>query len=192
MNRVAVAQLAGVFGVRGAFKCRPTPAGEGTLRVGGSYALAQEGGGRRLDLIELQRHRKHTIARFAGIGDPETAAALVGHILYAERAEIELGPDEYLVDDLIGLQLADDAGRALGTVVAVEHFPAQDCLVVEPGGSRVPLAKAFLRSIDLGSRTIVMSLPEGMLEPAAAPEAGRRRPGARSGRSPDLGSPRKR
>ena len=49
MNRVAVAQLAGVFGVRGAFKCRPTPAGEGTLRVGGSYALAQVGDGRRLD-----------------------------------------------------------------------------------------------------------------------------------------------
>ncbi len=74
-----------------------------------------------------------------------------------------LGPDEYLDADLIGLRLLDEKGTELARVVGVEHYPAQDCLVVEPGRALVPLVKAFIKRIDVDDGVIVTELPEGLL-----------------------------
>lgn len=101
---------------------------------------------------------------FEGVDTPEAARSLVGAHLYAEREAMPLAADEYLDADLIGLRLVDDAGRELARVVGIEHFPAQDCLVVEPGHNLVPLVKAFVRRVDLAAGTIVTTLPEGLLE----------------------------
>ncbi|MGH7729541.1 MAG: ribosome maturation factor RimM, partial [Vulcanimicrobiaceae bacterium] len=89
---------------------------------------------------------------------------LVGARIEAARDGLALAPDEYFDDDLLGLRLLDERGAELGRVVAVEHYPAQDCLVVEPGRTLVPLAKAFVRELDVQAGTIVMSLPAGLLE----------------------------
>jgi 16S rRNA processing protein RimM len=71
---------------------------------------------------------------------------------------------EYLDDDLIGLRLCDPGGRELGVVVGVEHFPAQDCLVVGERRALVPVVSAFIKSIDPSAGTITAELPEGLLD----------------------------
>ncbi len=155
-------RLTGVFGVRGELKCRPN--GGDALSLGAVYALGAEDGARELRCSALRRHHAKAVIAFDGIVTPEAARALVGRELYAERGNVELGPGEYLDADLIGLALVDEAGHALGRVVGVEHYPAQDCLVVGPRKQLVPLVKAFVRTIDPAAGTIVTSLPEGLLE----------------------------
>jgi 16S rRNA processing protein RimM len=77
---------------------------------------------------------------------------------------VHLEPGEYLDADLIGLRLIDASGKLLGEVVGIEHFPAQDCLVVGPQRALVPMVKAFIGAIDLEARTIAVGdLPEGLL-----------------------------
>ena len=164
MSRVVVGRLKGVFGVRGELKCVPTSLGEGAIEPGREFALAAEGDTRRLLCVAARGHQARLVVAFEGVTTVEQAQALVGSALYAERDDIEFGPGEYFDSDLIGLQLRDEDGRELGQVVGVEHFPAQDCLVIGPGRALVPLVRAFVRGIDLERRTIVMSLPEGLLE----------------------------
>jgi 16S rRNA processing protein RimM len=106
---------------------------------------------------------------FEGIATPEAARALVGLDLYADAGDVELGPGEYLDADLIGLRLIDENGRELARVIAIRHFPAQDCLVVDPGAALVPLVKAFVREIDVAARTIHVTLPRGLLDDDAEP-----------------------
>ncbi|MGP6156539.1 MAG: ribosome maturation factor RimM [Vulcanimicrobiaceae bacterium] len=163
MLRVAVGRLVGVFGLQGELRCRPGAFGEEVLEAGHSYFLAPEGDVRRLSCVGVRRHHDRFLLRFEGVSTPEAAAELVGGDLFAERDEIELGRDEYFDADLIGLRLLDEMGKELGQVVGVEHYPAQDCLVVEPGRALVPLVKAFVRRIDLAARTVVMALPDGLL-----------------------------
>ena len=162
--QLAVGRLTGVFGIRGELKCKPTAAGADAFAVGRTFAYRSPGGDGDLRCTGARRHHERLLLRFEGVGDPEHARAFVGAELFAERAEVELGPGEYLDIDLIGLRLFDEDGRELGEVVGIEHYPAQDCLVVGPQRSLVPLVKAFVRRIDLAAGAIVTTLPEGLLE----------------------------
>jgi 16S rRNA processing protein RimM len=164
LTRLAVARLTGVFGIRGELKCNPTPVGENAIASGRAYALSPNEGARVVVCTQARSHKGRFVVAFEGVETVEAAQLLVGSDLYVERDEVELQPNEYLDRDLIGLQLRDVAGKELGRVAAVEHFPAQDCLVIEPGRALVPLVAAFVREIDLEARTIVMDLPAGLLE----------------------------
>ncbi len=112
----------------------------------------------------VRHHHGRLLVRFDGVDTPEDARRFVGGDLYAERGDMPLAPDEYLDADLIGLRLLDERGNELARVVAVEHYPAQDCLVVEPGRNLVPLAKALIKAVDVAAGCIVTTLPEGLLE----------------------------
>jgi 16S rRNA processing protein RimM len=162
--QLGVGRLTGVFGIRGELKCKPTPLGEDAFAAGRTFSYRSATGSGELRCTGARRHHERLLLSFEGIGDPERARAYVGAELFAERARVELGPGEYLDADLIGLRLIDEGGRELAQVVGVEHFPAQDCLVVGPQRALVPLVKAFVRRVDLAAGTIVMSLPEGLLE----------------------------
>jgi 16S rRNA processing protein RimM len=118
-----------------------------------------------LRCTSARRHHERLLIGFEGIATPEAARAFVGADLFAEEAPGEvLGADEYLDADLLGLRLIARDGRELARVVSVRHFPAQDCLVVEPGGALVPMVKAFIRRVDVAAGTIDVDLPDGLLD----------------------------
>lgn len=162
MRRMAVGRLTGVFGIRGELKCRTAAAVEEPT-AGTTYLAISNGNERRLQCTSVRRHHERLLLAFEGIATPEEARAVVGCELYAERTEAPLGPNEYLDADLIGLRLLDESGTELARVIGVEHYPAQDCLVVEPGPALVPLVKAFIKRIDVPKGCIVAALPAGLL-----------------------------
>lgn len=163
-SRGLVGKLTGVFGVRGELKCIPTSLGTSSLAAGRTFTLGCEPGAPELRCIGARRHHARLLVSFEGIASPEVAREFVGRNLYGESVDVALAADEYLDADLVGMRLVDLAERELATVVAVQHFPAQDCLVVGPQHALVPLIKAFVRRIDRVTRTIVVDLPEGLLE----------------------------
>ena len=126
--------------------------------------VGSDPGARTLLCTAVRRHQESLLLTFEGIASPEDARALTNASLYAGVRDIPLGAGEYLDRDLIDCELVDPAGRLLGRVVDVQHFPAQDCLVVDPGHQYVPLVKAFVRGIDIAARRIDVDLPDGLLE----------------------------
>jgi len=163
MTMVPIARLVGVFGLRGELKCKPTPAGEGAIEAGREFALSAGEDGRRVRCLSVRRHQDRLLVTLDGVTTPEAARGFVGRELFAEREALALGPDEYLDADLTGLRLIDLRGNELGTVVGVEHYSTQDCLVVGPERALVPLVRAFIHRIDIAAGTILVDLPEGLL-----------------------------
>jgi 16S rRNA processing protein RimM len=161
--RVPVGKLTGVFGIRGEIKCRPTTLDSNAFAAGKTFALGSEPSAREVRCTGARRHHERLLLAFEGIATPEEARTIVGSELYAERIEPELSSDEYLDRDLVGLRLIDAAGRELARVVGVQHFPAQDCLVVEPGNALVPLVKAFIKRVDIAAGTIIVDVPDGLI-----------------------------
>jgi 16S rRNA processing protein RimM len=170
-DRLVAARLVGTFGVRGELKCVPTRVGEPAIVEGRGFVLGRDEGARRVSVTSVRRHKGRILVAFQGVESIEAAQALVGSELYIERDAIELAEDEYLDADLIGMRLIDEAGKDLGAVTGVEHYPAQDCLVVGRSHALVPLVREFVRSVDLDARAIHVSLPPGLLDPATAHEA---------------------
>jgi 16S rRNA processing protein RimM len=167
---IAVARIEGLFGIRGELKCRPSGAGEGLFESGRAFALDASGGA-QLVCAAARLHKGRPLVRFAGIDDATAAQSYVGRTLFARVHDIELAEDEFLDADLVGFTLLDEAGSPLGTIAAVEHYPAADYLVVGEQRALVPMVREFIRAVDRAARTMTVSLPAGLLDPSAAEKA---------------------
>jgi 16S rRNA processing protein RimM len=133
--------------------------------------MLADGTSRALRVRALRLHQGRPLLAFEGIDDANAAQALAGATLFVDRAIVAMGEGEYFDDDLVGCALVDVAGTVLGEVVAVEHYPAQDVLLVGPRRAMVPLVRAFVRGVDVGARRITVDLPAGLLDPREADEA---------------------
>ena len=98
------------------------------------------------------------IVQFEGVVDRSQAERLRGVELEAEAVEI---PGKLWVHELVGAKVVDVHGVELGSVKAVEANPASDLLVLESGGL-IPLR--FVTENDAAARTLVVDIPEGLLE----------------------------
>jgi 16S rRNA processing protein RimM len=65
-------------------------------------------------------------------------------------------PDAYYVFQLVGLAVEEEGGTALGRVVDVHEYPANDVLELDSGLS-LPLVEACVRQVDLEAGRIVVS-----------------------------------
>lgn len=77
-----------------------------------------------------------------------------GAELHVPRAELpELPEDSYYVADLVGLQVQDENGLAVGIVRDVLPGPANDVLELDTG-LLLPLVEDCVREVDLAGRRI--------------------------------------
>jgi 16S rRNA processing protein RimM len=103
--------------------------------------------------------RPRWIVSFEGIDDRNTAERLRGTLLSGDRLDRSDDDDELWVHELVGAELFDPAGRALGRVAAVEANPASDLLVLE-SGHLVPMV--FV--VDTAEGRVVVDPPAGLLD----------------------------
>lgn len=102
--------------------------------------------------------RPRWIVALDGVTTRNEAEVLRGTALFAEPLD-DAPDDEVWVHELIGSEVVDVAGRALGRVTAVEANPASDLLVLE-GRGLVPMV--FVVETEPGR--VVVDPPEGLLD----------------------------
>ena len=144
-KRVALAAVAGAHGVKGEVRLKLFSDSSAGLA---SHEMVYVGGALRR-LLSVRDGGKSAVARFDGVADRSAAEALRSQLVEVDRSALPaLDEGEYYHADLIGLPCVDDAGRAVGTVAAVENFGAGDLLEVEsPNGKRslIPFREPIAR-----------------------------------------------
>jgi 16S rRNA processing protein RimM len=113
------------------------------------------------------------IARIDGVADRNAAEALKGRRLYAPREVLPAieAADEFYAADLIGLAVADRAGKSFGTVVDVQDYGGGPILAIGGGGEGafdLPFTDGFVPVVDLAAGAIVIELPEDFFAPVEA------------------------
>ena len=116
------------------------------------------------------QHGKRIFAELEGVCNIESATSLKGAKVWVSSTEVEISKDEYLWEDLIGCIVIDESSsQALGTVIALEEYGAQDILIVrtpdddaQPGEWSLPFVENVVCDIHIGDRIITVRLPEGM------------------------------
>jgi 16S rRNA processing protein RimM len=158
-------RIVGVFGLRGECKIDATRLGTDALRPGSVVRVRlTDGSERDLRIRAARMHKGRPLASFDGFEDVNAAESLVGATLALDRADVVLGPGEYLDADLVDCRLVGTDGTDIGSVVAVEHYPSQDMLVVGPARTLVPMVAAFVISIDIAGKRITVDLPRGLID----------------------------
>jgi 16S rRNA processing protein RimM len=124
--------------------------------------------GKTITLVSIREINSHPVAFFEGVEERSVAETLVKAILWVEH-DPKTAPSEkdaWFDHQLVGLLVVRD-GAEVGRVVRVEHFPAQDLLVIERGEEEVllPFVSAFVPSVDIDKGVITITPPGGLLEP---------------------------
>jgi 16S rRNA processing protein RimM len=159
---ICVGAVAGAFGVQGEVRLKSFCADPAAIA---DYApLYTEDGARSFSVKITRPVAGGLAARLGGVTTKEAADALRGLSLFAERGKLpSLPDDEFYHADLIGLEVLDTGGAALGRVAAVHNHGAGDILEVRPaGGGKVlllPFTRAVVPTVDLTAGRIIADPP---------------------------------
>lgn len=170
-TQLRVGRLVKAHGLKGAIKVEMyTDAPERRFVPGAVFTLqvptSSSWHGKSLELIELKWFNSHPVAFFKDVDDRTAAETLIKAILWIEQDPAEAPEEDAWFDhQLTGLSVLRD-GIAVGTVARVEHFPAQDLLIVETptGEVFVPFVKAIVPAVDIAAGTLTVTPPQGLFE----------------------------
>jgi 16S rRNA processing protein RimM len=123
--------------------------------------------GKTVKVTELRWYNQSPVLFLDGVVDRTGAESLIKAILLidAETEKLPDEPDAWYDHQLVGLKAMRD-GVEVGEVVRVEHFPAQDLLIIKTGDREVmlPFVKAIVPAVDIKSGTVVVTPPTGLFE----------------------------
>ncbi|GLS44855.1 ribosome maturation factor RimM [Methylobacterium brachythecii] len=172
-NLVILGEFGRAQGLRGEIRLKSYTsdplaiAGYGPLRAadGRSFVLtdAKLAPGSSPDLL---------VVRVQGVIDRTGAEALTRVALYCDRDKLGTpqDEDEFFAADLVGLDAVDVEGLAIGTIVAVPNYGGGDLLEIRSatGGATalLPFTKAFVPTLDVPNRRVVVDPPEDFFAPA--------------------------
>jgi 16S rRNA processing protein RimM len=154
LDRLEVGRVVRAHGLRGEVVVAPITNREERFAVGASLDV----NGEPRVIVSSRPHQDRWLVQFDGISDRDAAERLRGATLTAPPLA-DHADDAVWVHEVIGAEVFDTAGTALGRVVAVEANPAHDLLVLD-SGPLVPMV--FVVEHD-GDR-VVVDVPEGLLE----------------------------
>lgn len=127
--------------------------------------------GKTVKVTELRWYNQSPVIFLEGVSDRTIAESLIKAILLVEQPvhQLPTEPDAWYDHQLVGLAVIRDQ-QQVGTVLRVEHFPAQDLLVVDANGAEVlvPFVKALVPEVDLAAGKVFITPPVGLFEPEQA------------------------
>jgi 16S rRNA processing protein RimM len=171
-TQLRVGRLVKAHGLKGALKLELyTDDPEGRFVPGASFTLqvpeSSPWHGKPLTVREFRWMNSHPVAFFEGVDDRSAAEELVRAILWVDQVDEDSTDDDAWYDhQLVGLDVVRD-GERVGRVIRVDHFPAQDLLIVRvPGDSEVlvPFVKAIVPEVDIARGRLIVTPPPGLFE----------------------------
>ena len=175
-TQLRVGRLVKAHGLKGALKLELyTDDPDGRFVPGATFTLqvpeSSPWHGKPLTVREFRWMNSHPVAFFEGVDDRDAAEALVKAILWIDEDASAQNPedDAWYDHQLVGLDVVRD-GAVIGRVVRVDHFPAQDLLIVRPTGRGedadvlVPFVSAIVPEVDVTGGRVVVTPPAGLFE----------------------------
>ena len=122
-----------------------------------------------LKITRSRLNKNFAVVKFDGINSINDLLPLKGLLLFTDENTIRenLEEDEFLIDELVGLEVADSDGKNLGFIVGVSNNGATDLLSVKTKSKKislVPFVKAIVTDVDLKGKKVTINNLEGLLE----------------------------
>lgn len=169
-DAVEVGRIADAWGIKGWFKVIPHSASpEALFSSKRWFLLPPERGGRPFDgcvLLKVREAREHAdtvVATAQDVDGRDAAEALRGARVFIARSSFPTaGEDEYYWVDLIGLDVVNREGVALGRVTELLSTGPQTVLVLafeeegKPRERMIPFVGVYIDQVDLAARRITV------------------------------------
>ena len=155
--RVVVGRVGGARGVQGWVRIHSYTEPQANILEYSPWQLKLSADWRSVDVVQGRRQGKGFVAKLSGYDDRQTADQLRGAEIYVDRRQLP-EPDalEYYWADLLGAEVVNGSGVALGRVVGLLSTGANDVLRIHGDRERlVPfLLNDVVREVDLRDQII--------------------------------------
>ncbi len=164
---VIVGKITGTHHLKGALKANINIGDEEDL-VGEKVLVEKPNGDRNIFTVKKVSPLvgDKVIIEFEEIENKTQGNLLQNAIIKVNRMVLGLEDDEYLLQDLLGMEVITLEGKNIGKVTEVFDTAAHEILVVETDETEamIPNIENFIKDIDFEARKITVDLWEGMLE----------------------------
>lgn len=167
-NFVSIGKILNFHGVKGEAKLGYTKNREDFLSQVKSVYLKIGEEYKEFEIQNIKFTPKCAIVKFKGIDSLNEIVAYKGSVVFVNESVARefLEEDEFLIDELVGLNVYDDGGKRVGSVVGVSNNGASDLLSVKTLSKNiclVPFVKAIVTSVDIKTKRIQINNIEGLL-----------------------------
>lgn len=165
---IEVGYISGAYGLRGGVRVTPHSTEADALLSVKTWWLDKPAL-RSVKVRNAKFHSGDVTATLVDLSERDAAEALKGAVVRVSRADFPaLSEDEYYWTDLIGMDVVNLQGDALGKVTDMMHNGAQSILritpVADPTAAEdakaserlVPFVDQFVRTVDLQARLITL------------------------------------
>ena len=161
LETIKVGRIVNAHGIRGEVRVQPRDGDPAFLTRFKTFYID----GQPVSPTANHVHKSLVLMKFPGVDDMNAALTYKDKDLYIRRADARLPEGECFDDELLGMEVYDEAdGSLLGKITQVETYPASKVYTVK--GAReylIPAVKdAFIRSVDLDANRMEVHVWEGM------------------------------
>ncbi len=122
-----------------------------------------------LNIETIRLHKNYALVKFEGINSINDLMEFKGAFLYVEEETIRenLEEDEFLIDELVSLEVFDQNNKKVGFVVGVSNNGASDLLSVKTNSKKIvliPFVKAIVTDVSIKDKKIIINNIEGLIE----------------------------
>jgi 16S rRNA processing protein RimM len=169
-NQLRVGRLVKAHGLKGALKLELyTDNPERRFTTGAEFTLqvpeASPWHGKTIVVREYRVMNGNPVVFFDDVDDRDAAETLVRAILWIDHDVDETEDNAWFDHQLVGLDVVRD-DVVVGRVMRVEHFPAQDLLIVKSRDREimVPFVEAIVPTVDVAAGRVIVTPPPGLFE----------------------------
>ena len=121
-----------------------------------------------LEVSEVKFTARFAVIKFKGIDDINAISEYKGCLIFSKETDLKsnLGDDEFLTDELIGMTVISDK-KPKGTVTGVVNNGANDLLCVKSNTKNdclIPFVKELVLKVDSKKKEVIVKNIQGLIE----------------------------
>lgn len=123
----------------------------------------------KLEISNVRFNKTFALIKFQGINQINDLIPYKGCLLFVEKTFIRenLDEEEFLIDELTGLDVVDLNNKKVGVVVGVSNNGANDLIAVKSKSQKIsliPFVKELVPKVDIKGKKITVNNIEGLIE----------------------------
>ena len=161
-NLISVAKILNFHGVKGEVKAGFSKGREHQIEVLKKVFVKKDNEYIELNVTSVRFHKHFAIIKFKEFNNINEVEIYKGCDIYLSKNEVEksLENDEYLISDLIGMEVFDEDGSAIGVISAVGENLANNLISVKDANNKehlVPFVKELVPVVDIRNKRVVVN-----------------------------------
>lgn len=159
---VLVGKIIGVFGIKGELKVySESDFIETRFKKGAKLILKNKKTSKEVIVSSMRIHKKTILITIDNLFDINKVEEYVGYEIYANKEDdLELGEDEYYLDDLVGLDVYDEFDEYVGVLNDFIEVPQGYIMEIKNKGKKVLIPFVDEHIVDIEEDKIIVKVLE--------------------------------